>query len=138
MAEDGVDETGLGAEVEGIGGLDGFMDSGVWGDAVEPEELVESEAEEDTDGGGGFVLAGLTIDEPIERGPPAQNAGAHLMDEGAIGGWKAVFGEGAIEHILEETAGRSVAEENTSGNFSWFLRNLPGCLLTCWRRVRHV
>jgi hypothetical protein len=138
MAEDGVDKTGLGAEVEGVSGLDGFVDGGVWGDAVEPEELVETEAEEDADGGGGFVLAGLAIDEPIEGGTPAEGAGADLVDEGTIGGWEAVFGEGTIEHILEETAGRSVGEENTSGNFSWFLRNLPGCFLTCWRRVRHV
>ena len=45
-AEDGVDETGLGAEAAAFGLLDRFMDRSVIRDAVESEDLEQSQAQE--------------------------------------------------------------------------------------------
>ncbi len=44
--QDGIDESTLGSEAELAGEGDGIVDDGVIGDAIQPEQLVEAEAEQ--------------------------------------------------------------------------------------------
>ena len=70
-AHEGIDEAALRAEAEFFGDLDGFVDDGVVGNAIEPESLVETEAEENLQRDFLDAALGLARDEPVERGLPA-------------------------------------------------------------------
>jgi hypothetical protein len=117
-AEDGVDETALGAGAEGAGEFDGFVDDGVVGNAIEPEQLVEAEAEECGEGGGRVRLSAFAGDEPVEEGFLAADAIDQFLAEMAIGG------EEVCKFPGEEgfdVSGASIAlDEDASRNFSWF------------------
>ena len=73
-AQDGIDKTGLGT-VPGLPGLlDGLVDGGVRGDAVEPENLVKAEPQEILQVAvllAAFCFAG---DKPIQGQLPARHA----------------------------------------------------------------
>src|SRR5579863_5574688 len=106
-AKDGIDEPGLGTVAGAFGELDGLVDSGVWRDTVQPEDLVEAEAEQVLDGGA--LLAArhsLAGDETIKGGLPADDAADEFVAEAAIGPCEAGGGQGRFEQILSKiTAG---------------------------------
>jgi len=83
-AKDGVDEAGLRTEAEAFAKLDGFMDGGVIGNAVEPKDLVEAEAQENLNGEVLAASAGFAVDEPIEGALPADEAECEFVAEAAI------------------------------------------------------
>jgi hypothetical protein len=83
-AEDGVDETGLGAEPAAFCQFDGGMDGGVIWNAVQPEELVEAQAQEILQAGFLGPAGGSAGDQPVQRGLPANRAEQELAAEGAV------------------------------------------------------
>src|SRR5674476_326579 len=105
-AQDGVDEAGLRVEAGVLGEFDGFVHGGVAGNAVEPEDLIEAEAQEILQGKLLAAPAGLARDEPVERGLPADGAADEFVAEAAIHGRKPRGGERVVEQVFGEfTAG---------------------------------
>ena len=120
-AQDGIDEAGLRAESVLPGLLDGFVDGGVVGDAVEPENLVEAETQEILQSGFLGAAGSLAGDEPIERGLPADDAVNEFLAEAAISGGKVRLSEGGGEEVFYEVIPRVPAVQNLGCNLSWFL-----------------
>ena len=89
-AQDGVDKTGLRAKAVVLGEFDGFVDGGVVGNPVEPENLVKAEPQQILEGGFLFTPVGFAGDEPVERGLPADDAIDHFLAKPAVSGAKAV------------------------------------------------
>jgi hypothetical protein len=119
--EESVEEAGLGSEAGMAGEFDGFVDGGVVGDAVEPEELVETEAEEGAEGG--LLVAaggGFAGDEPVEGGLPADDAVDEFLAEAAVDGGER--GEEGVEEGLGVVVSLFALLQDAEGNFSWFLR----------------
>jgi len=119
-AEEGVDEAGLGEEAELFADFDGFIDDGVGGDAVEPEHLVEGEAEEVLDGAFLGFAAGFAGDEPIEGSFPADGAKDEFLEEAAVFGLEGGALGGGIEQVFDESSVAAL-EEEADGNLPWIL-----------------
>jgi len=90
-----------------LGEFHGFVDGGVWGDAIEPENLVEPETQQVDERGPGLAGGvGLARDEAVQGGLPADHAADQLMAEPPVGGGKTGGGQGGFEQIFREfTAG---------------------------------
>ena len=84
-AEDGVDEFGLREEAAPLADFDALIHGGVGGHAVEPEHLVEGEAEEVLHEGLLGMGARLAGDEPIKGEFPADDAVNQFLEQAAIG-----------------------------------------------------
>lgn len=86
-AEEGVNEAGLFDVAELVGEVDGFVDGGVIGDAVEEEELVKAQAEK----GAHAVLlgaaGGFAIDQPVEGGLLSDDTEDEFLAEAAVDGF---------------------------------------------------
>ena len=82
----GIDEAGLRTEAALLGELHGLMDGGVVGNAVEPENLVEAEAQQGLECGLLFAPPRFERDEPVQRGLPADDAIDDFLAEAAVGG----------------------------------------------------
>jgi len=109
----------LGGKTGVFGEFHGFVDGGVRGDAVEPEDLVEAQAQEVLEGGFGLGPGGFPGDQAVERGLPADDAANELVAEPAVGGGQARGGEGHFEQIFGEfTAGEALGE-HSGCNLSW-------------------
>lgn len=91
------------------------------GDAVEPENLIETEPKEILKGS--FLGAPLRFahDEPIQGLLPADDAKDEFLAEAAIdaGEWR--FSEGALEEDLGKVAVWTALTQHSGRNFSWFL-----------------
>jgi len=121
-AQYGVDETGLSVVAGAFGLLDGFMDSGVRRDTVEPEKLVEAEAQEILKRRALFPAGrGPAGDEAVERGLPADDATDEFVAQAAIGGRKARGGESGFQQIFREFAAGQPLRQNSRRNLSWIL-----------------
>jgi hypothetical protein len=117
-AEDGVDETALGAGAEGAGEFDGLVDDGMVGHAIEPEQLVEAEAEECGEGGGRVGLPAFASDEPVKESLLAADAIDQFLAEMTIGGEE--VGEFPGEEGFDVSGASIALDEDASRNFSWF------------------
>ena len=120
-AQDGVDEAGLRAEAGLFGLLDGFIDGGVVGDAVEPENLVEAKAQECLQ----HRLLGAALrfarDQPIQRSLPTDDAIHEFLAEAAIGPGEMGARECGFEEVFHEIRAAASALQNLGSNLSWFL-----------------
>ena len=85
-AQDGVHKAGLGPKAIALGQLDRLVNGGVVGDAVEPENLVEPEAQQVLQARFLWPALGFSRDEPVERGLPAHDPQHEFMAQPAIGG----------------------------------------------------
>ena len=119
-AEEGVDESGLGAEAGFLGQLNGFVDSGMVGDAVEPENLVKPEAQEVLEHRVLGAPVGFPRDEPVEGGLPADDAVNKLLAEVPVGSRKARLGQRGLEDVFDKIPARAPVQD-TDCNFSGFL-----------------
>jgi hypothetical protein len=120
-AQEGVDETGLGTEPEALGEFDRFVDGGMIGNAVEPEELVKAEAKKDLEQKLLGAPVGATRNQPIEGGLPADGAEGKFPSEAAVvGGKLRRGGKGVVEQVFNPTGASGVGFEDVNGNFSWF------------------
>ena len=72
-AQHRIDEPRLRAEAGMFGQFDGFMDRGMIGDSLEPEDLVQTQSEEILQPGLLRARAGFSPDQPIQRRPPANH-----------------------------------------------------------------
>ena len=111
------------AEAEFFGDLDGFVDDGVVGNAIEPESLVETEAEENLQRDFLDAALGLARDEPVERGLPADDTAAQFADETAVGGGECRAGEFLVEQVFEVVFLVGVAAQDADRNLSWFFHS---------------
>src|SRR5262249_49107531 len=102
-AEDGVDESGLGAEASLFCLFNSFIDGGMVRDAVEPEDLVEAKSQE--------VLqhrllraawGGLAGNEPVKGGLPADDAVNELLREASVGWGKMGASKRGVEEVFHE------------------------------------
>ena len=121
-AEDGVDESGLRTKACLFGLLDGFIDGGVAGNAVQPENLVEPEPQEILQHG--FLSAaggGFAGDQPIQRGLPADDAVDEFLAKAAINRGQVSVSQRGFEDILHEIRTGGPALQNLGSNLSWFL-----------------
>ena len=73
-AQRGVDESGGVAHIAHAGKRYGFMDGGVIGHAVQPENLVEAQPQQIAHERGLFAAGGALINQPIQRRAPTQDA----------------------------------------------------------------
>ncbi len=135
-AEQTVDESRLRAAVVSLGELDGFVHGSVRRDAVEAEELVEAESQQELHIGQLRAAASVACDEPVERGLPANDTEGEFLAQGTIKRRKMHAREPGFEQILREcTASVAVAEHFERelargrsreaprvGVFSWFLK----------------
>jgi hypothetical protein len=129
-AQHGVDESGLRFESHAPGELDGFVDGGVIGDTVEPEKLVEAQAQQDLQRRFLGALLGFLVDEPFQGFFPTDNAISEFLRQTTIGGRDRAFGELAFEKVIEEMFAIAMLKQHPKGNFSWFLRVHPLIMLT--------
>jgi hypothetical protein len=83
-AQNGVHKTGLRAEAALLGEFHGFVDGGMVGNAVEPENLVEAEAQQVLEHVLLFASVGFSQDEPVECGLPADDAIDNFLAQPAI------------------------------------------------------
>ena len=121
-AQYGVDETGLMAVTGTFGLLDGFMDGGVRWDTVEPENLVEAEAQQIFQRRPLLARGvGFAGDKPVERGLPAHDAADEFVTKAAVGGRKARGGKRSFEQIFSEFTAGQALRENSRRNLSWIL-----------------
>ena len=81
------------------------------GNAVEPENLVEAEAQQILQARAFVrVRRGLAGDEPVERGLPADDAADEFVAQAAVGGRKPRGGQRDFQQILRKfAAGQAVA-----------------------------
>lgn len=119
-AQEGVDEAGLGAEAEAFGDFHGFMDGGVSGDFIQPENLVKAEAQQVLQGGLLLAAIGFALDEPVEGGLPADGAIDDFLAQAAVGGGQGGISQLAIQEGLGEHAGGAFSE-NLRRDLSWIL-----------------
>ncbi|MST00530.1 MAG: hypothetical protein EXS29_04360 [Pedosphaera sp.] len=122
-AEERVDEADLRLEAEPFDQLDRLVHGGVVGHAIEPEKLVEAEAQEMQQLGLLYASVGLAVDEPVERGLPAHDAAAEFLAQRAVGRRERGFREGAIEQCFDEILAPFPLTQHLSGNFSWSLKS---------------
>ena len=120
-AQNGVHKTGLGAKTVLLGQFDGFMDGGVVGNPVEPENLVKAEPQQILQGRFLFPPVGFPGDEPVERGLPAHDAVSDFLAKAAVGGRKRRAVQRGFEQILNESAARAPLLQNARRDLSWFL-----------------
>ena len=73
-AQQGINESGLWTKSHAFGQLDSDVDRGMAGNAVQPEDLVQADAEQILEGWLLGAVAGLASDEPIECGLPANHS----------------------------------------------------------------
>jgi hypothetical protein len=106
-----------------VGEVDGFVDGGVIGDAVEEEELVKAQAEK----GAHAVLlgaaGGFAIDQPVEGGLLSDDTEDEFLAEAAVDGFQ--LGQVAGKDFVDESGAvlgtaEDVAGHFSAGNFSWF------------------
>lgn len=121
-AQDCVDETRLWTKSELASQLHGFVDRGVFGDAVEPKYLVQPEAQQGLQSRLLRSCFGFFADEPVESGLPANNAKHQLLHQAAIDGFKGGFSEREFEQILNKSGLIRVLPQDVNGNLSWFFR----------------
>ena len=117
-AEDGVDEVRLTREAEALRDLHGLVTGGVRRDAVEEEELVKSEPEEDLHLRLLHAAFGLARDEPVQRALPAHAAIDHLLCEPAVVRTHLRRGEGVVENVFDEGIALQAAEQHSRGDFA--------------------
>ena len=72
--QNGVYKSSLRTKAALFGEFDRFVDGGVVGNPVEPENLVEAEAQQILERGFLFAPVGFSHNEPVERGLPAHDA----------------------------------------------------------------
>jgi transcription elongation factor GreA len=90
------------------------------GHAIEPEHLVEADAQEDLHERFLRARGGFAPDEPVERAFPADDAIDDFEQQAAIvrselrGGWL------AFDEVFREFPAVRAALEDAGGNFSWF------------------
>lgn len=97
------------------------MHGGVGRDAVQPEQLIQPQAQQILKAR--FLLAarGLASDQPIQRGLPPDDAGDEFECEAAISGGKFGGGKRALQQRLSVVVAVRAASEYACRNFSWFL-----------------
>ena len=121
-AQDGIDESGLRAAAELPGQFHRFIHRRVIGDAVEPEDLVEAQAQQDQQRELLLPIVRPAADEPVERGLPADDAEDQFLRQTAIR--RREHDAGPRQFRFEEMLGPAfalrVADQNPRGNFSWF------------------
>jgi hypothetical protein len=111
----------LWAEAGAFGLFNGFVNGGMRGDAIEPEYLIEAEAQQVLQRHFLRAILRLASDEPVERGLPANHAADEFVGEAAIGGGQAGGREGAFEQIFRVFRAVMALPEHAGRNFSWFL-----------------
>jgi hypothetical protein len=97
------------------------MDGGVVRNAVQPKDLVETEAEEDLEEGFLGAPLGFAGDHPIESGLPAGYAVGQLLREGAVRRGQPPGGQGFFQNGFQTRPRSAVLLQDLDGNFSWFL-----------------
>lgn len=104
-----------------LGHLDRFMNGGVVGDAVQPENLEEAESQQILKPC--FLCAALRFagDKPVERGLPADDTKNELLAKTAIGVGKLRSIKSVFEQCLCVFSGIAALRQNPSRNLSWFL-----------------
>jgi hypothetical protein len=99
-AQDRVHETGLRPETAALCQLDGFVDGGVVGDTVEPEDLVEPQAQQVLEHQLLRAAAGSTRDQPVQGGLPADDTIDQFLAKAAVGGREPGFRQRRFQQIL--------------------------------------
>src|ERR1041384_5407502 len=97
------------------------MDGGVVGNALEPEELVEAEAEENLKAGPLGTPLGFARNQPVERGLPAHHAIDQFLQKSSVGAAHLRTLEFGGEEVFHVIRLRLAPVENAPANFSWFL-----------------
>ena len=104
-AQDGVETADLMFEAGALGEFYGLVNGRVWGDAVEPKNLIEAEAQQILKHRSlGASGRGFAFDEAVERGLPAHNAADEFVAKPAISGGKPGIGERNFEEIFRKFA----------------------------------
>src|ERR1035438_9453507 len=85
-AQNGIDEPCLGIVAALSGQLNGLVNGGMSGDAIEPKDLVKTQAQEVLQYGLLRASVCLAIDQPIQRRLPADDAIDQFLAEVAVGG----------------------------------------------------
>ena len=117
-----VHETGLGGHAAAFGHLDSFVDGGVARDSIEPENLVESEAQEDLEFWFLQRAGRLAGDQPVERRLPSNHSANQFMGQPAVGWRKERVGKRLFQNGFHEGFFACLASAQHPGrNFSWFL-----------------
>jgi transcription elongation GreA/GreB family factor len=94
------------------------MHDGMVGDTIEPNELVEAQAEERSNGRGGVGLPAFAGDEPIEEGLLTAGAVDQFLAEVPIDLGQA--GEIAAEQRFDGNGACFSLDQHARRNFSWF------------------
>jgi len=118
-AQDSVNEPRLQVEAALPGQLDGFVNGGVVGDAIEPKDLVKAEPQEVLQDWLLGARVGFAGDQPIKGGLPADDAIGQLLTQVAVGDRKVCSGQFRFEPVFHEIPARAPLED-AHCNFSWF------------------
>ena len=121
-AQDGIDESGLRAAAQLPGQLHRFIHGSVIGDAVEEEDLVEAQAQQDQECEFLLSIVRPAADEPVECGLPANDAEDQFLRQTTVRRRKHDAGPGQFrfEEMFGPAFSLRVADQNPRGNFSWF------------------
>jgi hypothetical protein len=118
-AQNGIDESGLGAEAGLAGQLDRLVDRGVIGDAVEPEDLVKAELEQMLERTFLGAILRFAGNKPVEGLLPADDAVNQLLAEAPVRGRQGRAGQRIFEQILDKCAAALPLTQDAGRNFSW-------------------
>src|ERR1044071_2725503 len=95
------------------------MQGGVVGDPAQPENLVQTQPKQDLQRRLLGPTYGLASDQPVERGPPANDAINQLLAQPPIRGAQRGPAQRFREEAFDESGG--AARQDLRRNFSWFL-----------------
>ena len=92
----------------------------IW-NAVQPEHLIEAEAEQNLQNGLLCAAFGALADEPIECSLPADNTEREFLDQPPISRGQRRASQLFFEDFLDKLLPQRVSLQDGDGNFSWFL-----------------
>ena len=99
--------------------FDGFMDGRMIRDAVHPEELEQSEAEDRPEHRLLGTVAGLASDEPVEGCFPANHTINQLLAQMTVYEGEFSRGQISLEKVFNKVPTGAVLQD-ACRNFSWF------------------
>ena len=101
-AQQGIGEAGLCCEAEMLDQLDSLVHRGVVGDTLEPEDLVKPETQQVLQARFGRAVLGFSVDQPIQRCLPANDAIDQLLTQAAVGRRELGAAQSGVKEVFDK------------------------------------
>ena len=117
-AEDGVEEAGLVAVAIAFGLFHCFKHCGVRRNAVQHQQLIQAQPQEDLDGGALLAAIGLARNQPVQRSFPPDTSVGQFLGEATIVCPQCRLGAGFVQEVFDEGPTLHPAQQHAGGHFA--------------------